>query len=376
MVSGTLEFLRQHTAEILEALRLLVESESPSNEKALLDQTAMLVASFLEDAGFAVTTVREAVGGNHVRGYLAGDEGLQPILILAHYDTVWAAGTLKTMPFTIDNGIVRGPGVFDMKTGLVQAVWAIRAARAGNGIRRPVVFLSNSDEEIGSVYSRSLIEEEAQGAALALVFEGSHHGALKTSRKGACLYDIDIVGRAAHAGLDPTAGASAIEELADQIVALRQMADLAAGTTVNVGVVRAGTRPNVVAAEAHAAVDIRVASAAEADRIVMAMSQLRATRDGTSIQIRGGLNRPPMERTPAVVELFRRAQGVARHLGLVLEEASVGGASDGNFCAAQGCPVLDGLGAVGDGAHAANEHVVAETIPVRAALAAELMCTL
>ncbi len=372
-MGSALDFMQTNYEAMLRDLKTLVESESPSTDKGLLDRTATLVGSLLDGIGLDVTIIPDVTGGNHVRGYLAGDDSLKPILILAHYDTVWNAGTLAEIPFSVKDGIVRGPGVFDMKAGLIQALWAIRAAREIIGVRRPIVFLSNSDEEIGSVFSRPLIEEEAEAAACALVFEASHHGALKTARKGACIYDLHITGRASHAGLDPSAGISAIEELADQIVVLRSIADPSQGTTLNVGIVHGGTRSNVVAAEAHASIDIRVASAKEAERVVEAMGRLSARREGIGLSIEGGLNRPPMERTPAVVELFRHAQEVGQRLGITLDEASVGGASDGNFCAAKGVPVIDGLGAVGDGAHAAQEHVIAAAIPVRAALAAELL---
>lgn len=372
-----LKYLEDHFEEMIADVKTVVEAESPSTDKPLLDRTANVVGDLLTQSGFEVITIPESVGGNHVRGYLPGrDREAAPILILAHYDTVWKAGTLADMPFSYRDGVMRGPGVFDMKTGLVQAVWAIRALQEQGGLRRSVVFLSNSDEEIGSVYSRPLIEEEAERAYAALVFEASHHGALKTARKGTCIYEWRIRGRAAHAGLDPTAGVSAIDELADQIVAIRALANPEMGTTVNVGVVHAGTRSNVVAAEAQAAIDIRVASGAEAERVVDFMRRLAPRREGIQLEVSGGLNRPPMERTPRVAELFEVARAVGHSLGLDLAEASVGGASDGNFCAARGTPVVDGLGAVGNGAHAADEHVIAETMPVRAALAAGLMARL
>lgn len=377
MLQTYLEYLKGHFEEMVNDVKLLVESESPSTDKKLLDRTADIVGNFLSQSGFEVAMIPETVGGNHVRGYLPGrDRDAAPILVLAHYDTVWKEGTLATIPFSCRDGIMRGPGVFDMKTGLVQAVWAVQAFREHGGIRRPVVFLSNSDEEIGSVYSRRLIEEEASRAYVALVFEASHHGALKTARKGTCLYEWRIRGRAAHAGLDPTAGVSAIDELADQIVAIRELANPEMGTTVNVGVVHAGTRSNVVAAEAEASIDIRVATTSEVERVADFMQRLAPRHKGIRLEVLGGLNRPPMERTARVVELFQVAKAVGHSLGLDLAEAAVGGASDGNFCAAMGIPVVDGLGAVGDGAHASDEHVIAETMPVRAALAAGLMAKL
>lgn len=377
MDTRILAYLEDHQADMLRDLRTLVEAESPSTDKVLLDQAAHVVKELLVASGFEVSTISQDTGGDHIRGHLTGAmTEADPILILAHYDTVWKAGTLKDIPFSVQDGIIRGPGVFDMKAGLVQAVWAVRALRDVGGIRRPIVFLSNSDEEIGSVHSRRLIEEEARQAAVALVFEASHHGALKTSRKGTCLYTWHIYGKAAHAGLDPKAGVSAIEELADQVVALRTLANDAAGTTVNVGVVQGGTRSNVVAAEVTAAIDVRVATAEEAERVIHYMESLQPRREGIRLEVVGGLNRPPMERTPAVVKVFQMAQEIGRGLGLELTEASVGGASDGNFCAALGIPVIDGLGAVGNGAHAPDEHVLSDTLAIRAALAAALMAEL
>lgn len=341
-----------------------------------MDRTAGVVAQFLEAIGFTVSTICQEKAGNQIRGYLEGSLKERSILILAHYDTVWEAGTLRDSPFAWQNGVLRGPGVFDMKADLIQAAWACRALRNMDDIRRSIVFLVTSDEEIGSAHSRSIIEEEAKKACAVLVFEASHHGALQTARKGTCIYEWRIYGEAAHAGLDPLAGVSAVEELADQIVDLRTLANPAAGTTVNVGVVRGGTRSNVIAAEASAAIDIRVETAQEAQRVMRYMEQIIPKRKGIHMDVRGGLNRPPMERTSAVVEIFEMAQKIGRELGLDLAEATVGGASDGNFGAALDIPVIDGLGAVGDGAHAAHEHVMAQTMPIRAALAAHLMARL
>ena len=371
-----LTYLQDHEENMIKDLKWLVESESPSTDKALLDRTAEVVARILEASGFTISTICQDNAGNQIRGYLEGSFKDRPILVLAHYDTVWEAGTLRDNPFSWQNGVVRGPGVFDMKAGLIQAAWACRALRNTDYIRRPIVFLVTSDEEIGSAHSRPIIEEEAKKACAVLVFEASHHGALKTARKGTCLYEWRISGKAAHAGLDPLGGVSAVEELADQIVDLRTLVNSVTGTTVNVGVVNGGTRSNVIAAEASAAIDIRVGTAQEAERVMRYMEQIAPKRKGIRMEIRGGLNRPPMERTPDVVEIFEMAKEVGRELGLDLDEASVGGASDGNFCAALGIPVIDGLGAVGDGAHAADEHVIAQTIPIRAALAARLMVRL
>jgi glutamate carboxypeptidase len=371
------EYLVKHQRRMVDDLAEIVMLESPSTDKALLDQAAAWVASRMEDFGGTVSRISAKQGGNICRAEWRGAVDDAPILLLAHFDTVWDAGTTTRRPFVVEGNRARGPGIFDMKAGLVQALWAIRGLQeAGPGIQRPLVFLANADEEIGSPFSRHLIEAEAARSAYVLVFEASQGGAVKTARKGTALYRLTVRGRAAHAGLDPEKGRSAISELADLIRVIERLADPEAGTTVNVGVIRGGTRPNVVAAEAEAEVDIRVANQAEAERIHTAMSHLQPNRQGLHLVVEGGLNRPPMERTPATAALYQRAAAIAKRLGFRLEETAVGGASDGNFCAALGKPVLDGLGAVGDGAHAEHEYVEVDLMPVRAALAAHLMAEL
>jgi glutamate carboxypeptidase len=312
--------------------------------------------------------------GNHVR-LRVGDGHEKPVLMVGHFDTVWPAGTLAQMPFEVENGTARGPGVFDMKAGLVQGFWALRALRETGFALPPVVFLLNSDEEVGSPSSRPLIEEEARKAALSMVLEPSFHGALKTARKGVGMFTVHVTGRASHAGSEPFEGVSAIEEACRITLDLHGQTSRQSGTTVNVGVFRGGTRGNVVAAEAELEVDLRVATGAEAERMTMAILGLRPRHPGTIVRVSGGMNRPPMERTPEVVTLFERARGLARELGIELQEASVGGGSDGNFCALVNPAVLDGLGAVGDGAHALSEHVLIEHMVPRATLVARLLET-
>ncbi len=373
-----LRFLQGHQDEMLRDLKLFVERETPSTDKDLLDD----FAQFLEDYAASVADGNPEIlsvsgSGDHVRTVWGESNGSPPIFLLGHYDTVWPAGTLKTMPFEVKDGIATGPGVFDMKCGLVQGFWAVRALREVAGVERPIVFLCNSDEELGSPNSRALIEREAKAAAAALVLEPSLDGALKTARKGAGTFRIIVKGRPAHAGLDPTGGISAVEELARLTLRLHDNSDpLGTGTTVNVGVVEGGTRANVIAAEASGEVDIRAVTEAEAERMVEFMYGLKPHDAGTSVQIEGGMTWPPMERSEKIAKLFDRARVLAGEIGFELEEGMAGGASDGCYCAALGTPVLDGLGAVGGGAHAVDEHVEVANMVPRAALVARLLETL
>jgi glutamate carboxypeptidase len=291
-------------------------------------------------------------------------------------DTVWEVGTLRSMPFRVEQGRVYGPGAFDMKAGLVQLVFALRAMR--RSMVQPasnVVVLINSDEEIGSHSSRRLIEEQAQRSRAVLVLEPSlpPDGRAKTFRKGVGVFEIQIKGRAAHAGLDPRRGVSAIEEMARQIQVLHQMTDHDRGITVNVGTVQGGTRVNVVAADARAEVDLRVSTIRDAKEMESRILGLRPSMAGTEVFVTGGVDRPPLERSARVVRLFEKAQAAAADLGFHLGEGSAGGGSDGNITAALGVPTLDGLGAVGDGAHATDEHVILEEMPRRAALLARML---
>jgi glutamate carboxypeptidase len=277
------------------------------------------------------------------------------------------------MPIGVGAGRATGPGVFDMKAGIVQGVWALRALRSVCGYVPPVVCLLTSDEESGSLTSRDLIESAAAAANAALVLEPSQGGALKTSRKGVGLFQLEVTGVPAHAGVDPRAGASAIAELARQVLDLEAENDASGETTVNVGVIYGGTRPNVVAEKASAAIDLRVATAVEAYRMSEHILGLRPHDARTQVRATGGMNRPPMERTAGTAELFQLACRLASELGFELSEIATGGASDGNLCAAAGVPVLDGLGAVGGGAHSRAEHVVIDQMPLRAALVAHLV---
>lgn len=373
-----LKFLEDHKEDMLEDLRLFVETETPSTDKPLLDAFAKFLAQHAASVADGRAEILPSEGsGNHVRVRWGDDEAGPPILLLGHYDTVWSAGTLETMPFEVRDGKAAGPGVFDMKCGLVQGLWAVRTLREMAGVERPVRLLCNSDEEVGSPNSRALIEEEARRAAVVLVLEPSLDGALKTARKGVGRYRVRVTGRPAHAGLDPASGVSAVEEMARLVLELHGHTDLeGTGTTVNVGVIDGGTRYNVVAAEAVADVDVRAVKVAEAERMTGVISGLEARHPEAKVSVEGGMIWPPMERTQKMAELFGHARGLAAEIGFELDEGFTGGASDGCLCAALGVPTLDGLGAVGGGAHAADEHMIVATMPQRAALVTRLLQTL
>jgi glutamate carboxypeptidase len=360
--------LEPRRQEMIDLLGRLVSLESPSDDAPSLERFAAAIEGLFADFG-----AMEAVG-THRR--LAVDGGDGHAVALCHYDTVWPLGTLQRIPFGVDaDGIARGPGCFDMKGGIVVLYFALQALRArGLKPKHQLKVLFTSDEEVGSPSSRALIEETARDAALAFVLESPlPGGTLKTARKGTGDYLVRITGRAAHAGVEPQKGISAVSELAHQIQALHALNDFSVGTTVNVGVVRGGTRPNVVAAEAEAEVDVRVQTLGEADRIDGAIRGLQPKLPGAQLQIEGGLNRPPMERSAAMAALFEKARANAAAMGVELHEGSTGGGSDGNFTAALGIPTLDGLGPEGEGAHAAHEHVITESFPRRAALLAGLL---
>ena len=364
---------------MVQSLEGLVALESPSLDKPRLDILASHLEKHFGTLGLGVQRVANPEGGDHLRLLLQGrDNSLAPTLVLCHFDTVWPAGTLARMPFKVEAGRAHGPGVFDMKASLVLAEFAIRAIGSlGQVTPRPVVFLFTSDEEIGSVTSRKLIEIEAGRSAQVLVMEPCLSGGrFKTARKGVGRFTLEIKGLAAHAGVEPEKGVSALVELAHQILALHALADLKSGTTINVGVVYGGTTSNVVPAAASAEIDVRVATLGEALRVESAFKALKPVLHGASLTLRGAFNRPPMERTPAVAGLFERARAISAQLGMELGEGSTGGGSDGNFAAALGVPTLDGLGAPGSGAHAEHEHVLIDTLPTRAALLAALLLKL
>jgi glutamate carboxypeptidase len=300
------------------------------------------------------------------------------VLILCHFDTVWPVGQLRRMPVRREDGRLFGPGTFDMKAGIAIGMLALRAlAETRRDVPYRVVMLLTADEEVGSATSRALIEDEARRSEAVLVMEPAlPGGALKTARKGCGEFELRVRGVSAHAGIEPGKGASAIHELARQIVALEALQDLPRGVSVNVGVVTGGTRTNVVADDASARIDVRVPAMSDASRIEDALRTLKPRTPGTSLEVTGGVDRPPLERTAAVARLYEKARSVAAELGRDLGEGSTGGGSDGNFTAALGVPTLDGLGPIGDGAHALHEHVIMDELPWRAALVAGLVIRL
>jgi glutamate carboxypeptidase len=354
--------------ESIALLEEMVSMESPSYDKELTDRFVQFLAGKFQEIGGDVDIVPAAKVGNHLRVKFS-DASTHRVLLLGHTDTVWTAGEIAKRPFKIENGRATGPGVFDMKAGILLMWMAMRALKA-----RPVTILLNSDEEIGSSSSRSLIESEASQCRAVLVLEPSlPGGALKTARKGVGRFTVKAIGRAAHAGIDPGKGVNAVEEISRQILKLQQMTDSTRNTTVTVGVVQGGTRPNVVPAEAAAEIDVRIASIDEAGRIAAMIKALSPELPGARLEIRGGINRPPMERNTETDRLFGAAREIAAEFGLDLKEGSTGGASDGNFTSAIGIPTLDGLGAIGGGAHAIDEWIEIDSLPQRAALLAGLI---
>lgn len=359
---------------ILADIRRCVEIETPSRDKTLCDKFVPFFAGLATSYGARVERVANVQHGDHLVLRWGGDGA--PIVFIGHYDTVWPSGTLARKPFSVADGKARGPGVFDMKTGLVQALWTARLLHESDRNAPPIAFLVNSDEEIGSVTSQKLIEQLARESRAVFVFEPSFHGKVKTARKGVGMYTIEIEGRAAHAGSEPEKGVNAVDELARATLAIHALGDPKAGTTINVDVVSGGTARNTIAAQARGEIDMRCATSAEGARIDAAMHALKPHHPDAKLRVTGGLNRPPMEKTPKIAELFARARDIAKNLGFTLEDVSVGGGSDGNFAAAVGAGVVDGLGAVGDGAHAEHEHVLVDSIAERTALAIELARTL
>lgn len=372
-----LSYMIDRTPDMLEMLRVIVEHESPSTDKAATDRLASHLRDQFAMLGASAELVPQAHYGNHLK--VEWGRGEEQLLVLCHMDTVWGLGEIKKRPFRVEGENAYGPGAFDMKAGIVHTYFALKALDdLGLKPRKRIVVILNTDEEVGSPSSRALIESEARKSTHALVLEPSVPplGAIKTFRKGVGTFEIEITGRAAHAGADPELGISAIGEMAHQVLKLHSMTDFKTGTTVNVGLVSGGTRSNVIAAEAHARVDLRVVTVTEGKRIVEEILDLKPRLEGATIKVTGGMNRPPMERTPKIVEAYHHAKKLAAELGFELHESGTGGGSDGNFTAAIGTPTLDGLGAVGAGGHAESEYLIIKHMPERAALLTRLFETL
>ncbi|WP_217640092.1 M20/M25/M40 family metallo-hydrolase [Curtobacterium sp. MCBA15_009] len=375
-----LDAVRARRSRMVDDLVAYIETETPSDDTALLRAGLEHVERFLAATvgPFTARTLHEPDGyGPVVVGDLVAPVPTDAwAVVLCHYDTVWAAGTLAEWPVRTDGSRLTGPGAYDMKAGLVQFAHAVAVLDAAGAARPNVRLVLNGDEEIGSGGSRPVIEDTVRRTpGPVLVFEASAgaDGALKTARKGVGLFDVHVRGVEVHAGLHPTGGASAIDEVARVVLALHGAADLDAGTSLNVGVLSGGTRPNVRAGAATAALDVRVSSEPESRRIDGVLAGLTPHDPAASIEVTGDWNRPVMERTDRNVRLFRVAETAATALGLTVTETSVGGASDGNFAAALGAAVLDGLGAVGDGAHARHEFVDLDRMVERTALAAGVL---
>lgn len=367
-----LDFCASDQATLRATIETLVRLESPSTDKAAVDRCGAALVNILTGAGATVTRLAQAERGDHVRAEFAG--GPRRVLLLGHFDTVWDVGQIERMPFREEEGRLYGPGVFDMKASIAVALAAVRAL-AALAMRGPrIVMLWTTDEEIGSGTSRAFIEAEARASDAVLVLEPSlPGGAAKTQRKGCGEFTLTVRGVSAHAGIDPRKGASAIHELAHQIVALQSLSDPERGVSVNVGVVAGGTRGNVIAEEARATIDVRVPTMADAARVEAAARALRPRNPAVTLELEGSIGRPPLERTPGVARLYEEGRQVAALLGRELAEGGTGGGSDGNFTAALGVPTLDGLGPQGDGAHALHEHVLVADLPWRAAFLAALL---
>ena len=376
MLKAILEFCESQRDWAVETIDTLARLESPTADKRAVDECGQELRRRLAAMGGRGEELPREQTGDHL--LVEFGSGTRQVLILGHFDTVWPVGQLERMPIKSENGRLYGPGVFDMKGGIAIGMLATRAlCEVGPPLRRRVVMLWTADEERGSVSSREVIAEQARLSDAVLVLEPSGPGgALKTSRKGCGEYELVVKGRAAHAGVDPAKGASAVHELARQIVALEALQDLERGISVNVGVIGGGTQPNVVAEQARAIIDVRAPTLEDASRVDEVFRTLRARADGVSIHIRGGFERPPLERSVSVARLYELARAVAADLGRELGEVSTGGGSDGNLTAALGVPTLDGLGAVGEGPHALHEHIEIDAIPWRAALVAGLVTRL
>jgi glutamate carboxypeptidase len=379
-VDPVLAYAQQELPSIVNLIREFVLCESPSDDPAAVNRFVDLAAETLSPLG-KVKTFRGGKFGRHLTCEIS--LGRRPkgeqILLLGHSDTVWPMGTLRSMPFRYDKHRLWGPGVLDMKSGIAFFVFAVRALKELEIPAASRFLLQlNSDEEVGSESSRELTEENARRSKAVLVLEPGTglEGKLKTARKGVGAYRVAVRGRASHSGVDFAAGASAVLELARQIARIAEFTDLKRGLTVNPGVIAGGTRSNVVAAEAHAEVDMRVARLKDAPRLDRKFHALKPVDKRCTIEVTGGLNRPPMERSAGVVKLFRTAQKLAREMRVEIEESMTGGGSDGNFTAALGIPTLDGLGGVGEGAHATNESILVDRIADRTTLIAKLLAAL
>jgi glutamate carboxypeptidase len=369
---------RRKEPALLQFARKLVLVESPSDNKAAVDAVVAIAADSARSLGGRIKLHRQRQHGNVLEVRFGprakgNSNGQKPVMLLGHLDTVWPIGTLRQMPYRIADGRIWGPGTLDMKIGVAMALTAVEILAEAELLNREIVLLLNSDEEIGSPISRPITENLARDCEAVFVLEPAQGLAYKTARKGTGNWRIDIRGVGAHAGVDFEKGASALRELGRVIESVSDWTDLKRGLTVSIGVAGGGSKTNVIPAEAFAEVDVRIAKIADGPRIERKFASLKAGDKRCSLVISGGINRPPMERTRGTVKLFERAQVLAKELGIDLKEASTGGASDGNFTSALGVPTLDGMGAVGDGAHASHESILIEHLAPRTALLAGML---
>lgn len=352
-------------------LKLLVETESPSLDKAAVNRVGAIVADEARKLGANVEIIPNKETGDHVLSKWGN--GSKGILLLCHMDTVFPLGTLVKMPYHEADGKIFGPGTLDMKAGIVISLAAIEEARK-HGMTRPVTLLCTSDEEIGSETSRKWIESLAKESELVLVLESALvDGSLKTWRKGVGEFWVKVKGRAAHAGGDHEKGRNAIEEMAHQVIAIQKLTDYSKQTTLNVGVIHGGTVSNVVPEETVIQVDVRVMQPGEWERLEVEMGKLKPVLDGTSIEITGGLNRPPMPFDETMKATFEKAKSIAAQIGMELKAGGTGGSSDANFVAPLGIPVMDGLGAIGEGYHSEREYIFADSLDQRVKLVSTLL---
>ena len=374
-----LRLLKPRLPEMLGVLRQFVNAESPSLEKAAADHCCGVIADEWWKRDVRVERIAQKHRGDVLRVTHSSDQGNSSgqLFVLGHYDTVYATGTLAKMPFRISGGKAYGPGTFDMKAGIVQALFALQALKQSNvRLQKRIVFLWTSDEEIGSEASRKLIETEARRSDAVFVLEPSFgpRGLLKTARKGVGSAELVVHGRASHAGLAPQEGINAIHELARQIALIETWNDLRRGVTINSDIIEGGTRTNVIAERARAVFDLRALTISDMRKLERRLHALRPIHKGAHLKISGGFDRPPLERKVSAT-LFARAKSLAKQMKVSLGECTVGGGSDGNLTGALGVPTLDGLGAVGNGAHSSREHVLINTMPARAALLAALLAS-
>lgn len=367
-----LAYLRERADDMLADLIKLIDLESPTLHKASVDALGAVLADELRDLGATVEVVPKQEVGDILRA--RWNPGPGGVVILSHMDTVWALGTVADRPTRVEGNRVYGVGAMDMKGGIVIALWALRALRALDLFpAQPISYMLNSDEETGSLHSTAEIEAEALSHNVVFVTEPPQDGKYKTERKGVSHYSITAKGRASHAGADHARGINAIEEMARQVLAVQAMTDYAIGTTANVGVITGGTRANVVPAEARVEINVRARSRANAQAIHEQIMSLQAHHPEAQLVIEGGVGVPPMERSPEIAALFKRAQSLAADMGIAIDEGSTGGGSDGNKTAALGVPTLDGMGIVGDGGHAVTEYGEIDSLPERAAIMAALL---